>query len=86
MGSLPAYNYQNGSKKRYGSNGNSFVCAVEFGPKVKAKSLLAGEIVVIHNRNIFMIKPKCIKRSIQRRFILQRRYTEACRKIYHPGE
>ena len=43
-GSLPAYksSYQNGSTKRYGNNGNSFVCAVEFGPKVKAKSLLAG--------------------------------------------
>jgi hypothetical protein len=26
--------------KRYGSNGNSFVCAVEFGTKIKAKSLL----------------------------------------------
>jgi hypothetical protein len=48
MGSLPAKsNYQNGSKKRYGSNGN-IVCAVEFGQS-KAKSLL-GEIVVIHNR------------------------------------
>lgn len=43
-GSLPAYksSYQNGTKKRYGYNGNSFVCAVEFGTKVKAKSLLAG--------------------------------------------
>lgn len=43
-GSLPAYksNFQNGTKKRYGYNGNSFVCAVEFGPKVRAKSLLAG--------------------------------------------
>ena len=43
-GSLPAYksNYQKDTKKRYGFNGNSFVCAVEFGPKVKAKSLLAG--------------------------------------------
>ncbi|SHL91461.1 penicillin acylase family protein [Flavobacterium xanthum] len=42
-GSLPAYksSYQD-TKKRYGFNGNSFVCAVEFGPKVKAKSLLAG--------------------------------------------
>ena len=29
-------------KKRYGYNGNSFICAVEFGKKVKAKSLLAG--------------------------------------------
>lgn len=28
--------------KRYGYNGNSFVCVIEFGEKVKAKSLLAG--------------------------------------------
>jgi acyl-homoserine lactone acylase PvdQ len=43
-GSLPAFksNYQKDTKKRYGYNGNSFVCAVEFGPKIKAKSLLAG--------------------------------------------
>jgi acyl-homoserine lactone acylase PvdQ len=43
-GSLPSFksSYQNGSKKRYGYNGNSFVCAVEFGSKIKAKSLLAG--------------------------------------------
>ncbi len=31
-----------GTKKRYGYNGNSFICAVEFGKFVKAKSLLAG--------------------------------------------
>jgi acyl-homoserine lactone acylase PvdQ len=31
-----------GTKKRYGYNGNSFICVVEFGKKVKAKSLLAG--------------------------------------------
>jgi hypothetical protein len=30
-------------KERYGNSGNSFVCAVEFGDKVKAKSLLAGK-------------------------------------------
>jgi len=43
-GALPAYGsgYFNGSNKRYGVSGNSFVCAVEFGKKVKAKSLLAG--------------------------------------------
>ncbi|WP_310558333.1 penicillin acylase family protein [Flavobacterium sp.] len=43
-GCLPAYKseYQNGTKKRYGYHGNSFVCAVEFGAKIKAKSLLAG--------------------------------------------
>lgn len=43
-GMLPSYNsrYYQGTKKRYGVSGNSFVCAVEFGKKIKAKSLLAG--------------------------------------------
>ncbi len=43
-GSLPSFNsrYYANSKKRYGYSGNSFVCAVEFGDKVKAKSVLAG--------------------------------------------
>ncbi len=43
-GMLPSYNSRTfpGTKKRYGISGNSFVCAVEFGEKIKAKSLLAG--------------------------------------------
>jgi acyl-homoserine-lactone acylase len=43
-GMLPSYSSRNftGTKKRYGVNGNSFICAVEFGKKVRAKSLLAG--------------------------------------------
>ena len=43
-GMLPSYNsrYYPGTTKRYGVSGNSFVCAVEFGEKIKAKSLLAG--------------------------------------------
>jgi acyl-homoserine-lactone acylase len=43
-GMLPSYNsrYYQGTKKRYGVSGNSFICAVEFGKKIKAKSLLAG--------------------------------------------
>jgi acyl-homoserine lactone acylase PvdQ len=43
-GTLPSFNSRTfqGSKKRYGYGGNSFVCAVEFGKKIKAKSLLAG--------------------------------------------
>lgn len=45
-GQLPSYNsrYFGNSKNRYGVHGNSFVCAVEFGKRVKAKSLLAGGI------------------------------------------
>ena len=42
-GQLPSYrSNQFGTNKRYGYSGNSFVCAVEFGPKIKAKSILAG--------------------------------------------
>ena len=43
-GMLPSFNskYYPQTKKRYGVGGNSFVCAVEFGKKIKAKSLLAG--------------------------------------------
>ena len=43
-GCLPSFNskYSEGAKKRYGVGGNSFICAVEFGEKIKAKSLLAG--------------------------------------------
>ena len=43
-GMLPSYSSKTfaGTKKRYGVNGNSFICAVEFGKKVKAKALLTG--------------------------------------------
>lgn len=47
-GMLPSYASRTfpGTKKRYGVNGNSFICAVEFlhsgAKKIKAKSLLAG--------------------------------------------
>ena len=43
-GALAAYGarYENGTKKIYGTRGNSFVAVVEFGDKVRAKSLLAG--------------------------------------------
>ena len=43
-GALAAYGarYNNNTKKLYGTRGNSFVAVVEFGEKVKAKSMLAG--------------------------------------------
>lgn len=43
-GALAAYGarYHNNTKKIYGTRGNSFVAVVEFGPKVKAKTILAG--------------------------------------------
>lgn len=45
-GSLAAYGQtgQRTTKKYYGNRGNSFVAAVEFGPKVRARSVLAGGV------------------------------------------
>ena len=43
-GALAAYGarYTNNTKRIYGTRGNSFVAVVEFGEKVRAKSILAG--------------------------------------------
>ena len=43
-GALAAYgaSYHNNTRKIYGTRGNSFVAVVEFGEKVRAKSILAG--------------------------------------------
>jgi acyl-homoserine lactone acylase PvdQ len=43
-GCLPAYasRRMEGTRKRYGFGGNSFVCVVEFGERIRAKSVLAG--------------------------------------------
>ena len=43
-GCLPSFStvYSDGNKLRYGVNGNSFVAAVEFGKKVRAKTIITG--------------------------------------------
>jgi acyl-homoserine-lactone acylase len=43
-GSLAAFGAAtfNGTKRLYGTRGNSFVAAVEFGPKVRARAIMAG--------------------------------------------
>jgi acyl-homoserine-lactone acylase len=43
-GSLAAYGSRtfSGTKKRYGTVGNSFIAVVEFGPRVRARSVLTG--------------------------------------------
>jgi hypothetical protein len=43
LGCLPYKSVYQKKTQKIGNSGNSFVCAVEFGDKVKAKSLLAGE-------------------------------------------
>jgi len=43
FGQLPSFvSRPMNTKKRYGYSGNSFIAAVEFGPKVKAKTIITG--------------------------------------------
>ena len=44
FGQLPSFQSRvmPGTKKRYGFSGNSFIAAIEFGPKVKAKTIITG--------------------------------------------
>ncbi|MFV8363340.1 penicillin acylase family protein [Flavobacterium sp. ZT3P35] len=88
-GSLPAYksNYQNGSKKRYGSNGNSFVCAVEFGPKIKAKSLLAGGNSGNTQSKHFYDQAEIYQKGQFKDVLFYKEdVLKHAEKIYHPGE
>lgn len=75
------------TRRIYGDRGNSFVAAVEFGPKIKAKSILAGgqsgdprsphfnDQAAMYARGEFkdvLFYPEDIERSLERR--------------YHPGQ
>ena len=43
FGQLPSYQSKSvNTQKRYGYSGNSFIAAVEFGPRLKAKSIITG--------------------------------------------
>lgn len=88
-GSLPSFksSYQNGSKKRYGYNGNSFVCAVEFGPKIKAKSLLAGGNSGDPKSKHFDDQSKMYQNGTFKEVLFYKEdVIKNAEKTYHPGE
>lgn len=88
-GSLPAFksSYFNNSKKRYGYNGNSFVCAVEFGPKIKAKSLLAGGNSGDPKSAHFMDQALSYQNAQFKDVLFYKEDVQKnAEKTYHPGE
>jgi acyl-homoserine lactone acylase PvdQ len=88
-GSLPAYksNYQNDTKKRYGFNGNSFVCAVEFGTKIKAKSLLAGGNSGDPKSKHFYDQAEMYRKGQFKDVLFYKEDVQKnAEKTYHPGE
>ncbi len=88
-GMLPSYasRYFNGSKKRYGVNGNSFICAVEFGKKIKARSLLAGgESGDVNSKHFFDQGMAYSKGEFKEVLFYKEDVMKHAERIYHPGE
>jgi acyl-homoserine lactone acylase PvdQ len=88
-GMLPAYNsnYYPGTKLRYGTSGNSFVCAVEFGPRIKAKSVLAGGVSGDVNSPHFKDQLLMYTKGQFKEVLFYKEDVEKkAEKIYKPGE
>lgn len=76
-----------GTKKRYGYNGNSFVCAVEFGKKIKAKSLLTGGQSGNENSKHFDDQALMYTKGIFKDVLFYKEdVMKHAEKTYHPGE
>ncbi|OQY92427.1 MAG: acylase [Sphingobacteriales bacterium UTBCD1] len=88
-GMLPSYTSRTypGTEKRYGVNGNSFICAVEFGKKIKAKSLLAGgESGDPHSKHFTDQALMYSKGQFKDVLFYKEDVLKHAEKNYHPGE
>jgi acyl-homoserine lactone acylase PvdQ len=88
-GMLPSYTSRTfpGTEKRYGVNGNSFVCAVEFGKRIKAKSLLAGgESGNPDSKHFFDQGQMYSKGQFKEVLFYKEDVLQHAGRSYHPGE
>ncbi len=95
-GMLPSYVSRAfpGTKKRYGYNGNSFVCAVEFGrkdsfggKKIKARSLLTGGVSGDPNSKHFSDQALMYSKGEFKDVLFYKEdVMKHVEKKYHPGE
>ncbi len=88
-GMLPSYSstYFPGTKKRYGVNGNSFICAVEFGNRIKAKSLLAGGESGNPESKHFTDQAEMYTKGIFKDVLFYKEdVSKHAERTYHPGE
>jgi acyl-homoserine lactone acylase PvdQ len=95
-GTLPSFVSRTfpGTRKRYGYNGNSFICVVEFvrkdslgGKKVKARSLLAGgESADENSKHFFDQGLMYSKGQFKDVLFYKEDVMKNAEKTYHPGE
>src|SRR6187402_851931 len=94
-GMLPSYTSRNfpDTKKRYGVNGNSFICAVEFvrkdslgGKRIKARSLLAGGESAKENSKHFFDQGSMYSQGQFKDVLFYKEdVMKNVEKMYHPG-
>ena len=75
------------TKKRYGYSGNSFIAAVEFGPKVKAKSIITGGQSFDPNSSHFTDQAEMyLDGKFKDVLFYKEDVLKHAEKTYHPGE
>ncbi len=88
-GMLPSYTSKTfpGTNKRYGVHGNSFICAVEFGKTIKARSLLAGgESGDPQSKHFFDQGSMYSKGQFKDVLFYKEDVLKQAERRYHPGE
>ncbi len=88
-GSIPAFETRqfNGTKKMYGVSGNSFIAAVEFGKKVKAKTIsTGGESFNPDSKHFSDQADMFIEGKLKDIFFYKEDVMQHVEKTYHPGE
>ena len=89
MGCLAAYGarYHNNTKKIYGTRGNSFIAVVEFGERLKAKSLLAGGQSGDPENTHFNDQIEAYRRAnFKEVSFYDEDVMKSAERIYHPGD
>ena len=87
-GQLPSFVSRTypGTTKRYGFHGNSFICVVEFGPRIKARSLLAGGESGNPESRHFFDQGEMYTKGIFKEVLFYKEDVRAHQeKQYHPG-
>jgi acyl-homoserine-lactone acylase len=88
-GSLPAFESKpfNGTRKMYGVSGNSFIAAVEFGKKIKAKTIsTGGESFDPHSKHFTDQAEMFVDGKFKDIFFYKEDVMQHVEKQYHPGE
>ncbi|HEY9196529.1 MAG TPA: penicillin acylase family protein, partial [Mucilaginibacter sp.] len=88
FGQLPSFQSRTAyTQKRYGYSGNSFVAAVEFGPKIKAKSIITGgQSFDPASKNFTDQAQGIIDGKFKEVLFYKEDVLKHVQKRYHPGE